>query len=100
MATDKQERTVVHLELNAEHYYFGSVKALCDNLYNAMETVTVKMHPVIDEIKASLIADGALGAIMSGSGPSVFGFFDDFKTAKKAASKFKDNCFIYTGWTY
>ena len=31
MATDKQERTVVHLELNAEHYYFGSVKALCDN---------------------------------------------------------------------
>lgn len=31
MVTDKQERTVVHLELNAEHYYFGSVKALCDN---------------------------------------------------------------------
>ena len=31
MATDKQERSVVHLELNAEHYYFGSVKALCDN---------------------------------------------------------------------
>jgi hypothetical protein len=31
MMTDKQEHTVVHLELNAEHYYFGSVKALCDN---------------------------------------------------------------------
>lgn len=31
MATDKQERSVVHLELNGEHYYFGSVKALCDN---------------------------------------------------------------------
>ena len=31
MATDKQERSVIHLELNAEHYYFGSVKALCDN---------------------------------------------------------------------
>lgn len=31
MATDKQERSVVHLELNSEHYYFGSVKALCDN---------------------------------------------------------------------
>ena len=31
MTADKQERSVVHLELNAEHYYFGSVKALCDN---------------------------------------------------------------------
>ena len=31
MAIEKQERSVIHLELNAEHYYFGSVKALCDN---------------------------------------------------------------------
>ena len=31
MATAKQERSVIHLELNAEHYYFGSVKALCDH---------------------------------------------------------------------
>ena len=31
MSTDKQERTVVHLELSDEHHYFGSVKALCDH---------------------------------------------------------------------
>ena len=31
MEANKQERTVIHLELNGEHYYFGSVKALCDN---------------------------------------------------------------------
>lgn len=31
MDKEKQERTVVHLELNGEHHYFGSIKALCDN---------------------------------------------------------------------
>lgn len=31
MDKEKQERTVLHLELNGEHHYFGSVKALCDN---------------------------------------------------------------------
>lgn len=28
---DKQERTIVHLELNGKHYYYGNLKALCDN---------------------------------------------------------------------
>ena len=31
MEVSKQERSVIHLELNGEHHYFGSVKALCDN---------------------------------------------------------------------
>lgn len=31
MATNKQERSVIHLELDGQHHYFGSVKALCDN---------------------------------------------------------------------
>ena len=31
MATEKQERTVIHLEIGAEHHYFGSIKALCDH---------------------------------------------------------------------
>lgn len=31
MEVNKQERSVIHLELNGEHHYFGSVKALCDN---------------------------------------------------------------------
>ena len=31
MATDKQERSVIHLELDGQHHYFGCVKALCDN---------------------------------------------------------------------
>lgn len=31
MNTSKQERTVLHLEIDGQHHYFGSIKALCDN---------------------------------------------------------------------
>ena len=42
MATDKQERTVIHLELGAEHHYFGSVKALCDHFGKEQIGITYK----------------------------------------------------------
>lgn len=75
------------------------VKTLAQNLVNVMEEVTVSMHPVIGRIKASLLAGGALGACMSGSGPSVFALFDRYETAKKAAAAFKNRFFTYVGWT-
>ena len=31
MEANKQERSVIHLEIDGQHHYFGSVKALCDN---------------------------------------------------------------------
>ena len=42
------------------------------------------MHPIISDIKQNMMANGAIGAMMSGSGPTVFGFFNDNKTAKAA----------------
>ena len=51
---------------------------------NVLETVTIPNHPVIDEIKKHMLSNGAVGAMMSGSGPTVFGLFDDEDTAKKA----------------
>lgn len=51
---------------------------------NVLETVTIPNYPVIDEIKKHMLSNGALGAMMSGSGPTVFGLFDDEDTAKKA----------------
>ncbi len=61
----------------------GVSAALC----NVMESVTAAEHREIDEIKASLLSYGALGAVMSGSGPSVFGIFgaDDPAYAAYAA---------------
>ncbi len=77
----------------------GDIKALCDGMVNVMEEVTIEMHPVIGTIKSELMKSGALGAIMSGSGPSVFGIFENYNDAKRAASKFRKKYFAYAGWT-
>ncbi len=47
----------------------------CAQMHNDLEAVTIASHPVIDTIKHSLIEDGAAAAMMSGSGPTVFGLF-------------------------
>jgi len=58
-------------------------------LCNDLETVTASRHPEINEVKEALLKTGAEGALMSGSGSSVFGLFPDYDsaiTAKKALS--------------
>ncbi len=54
-------------------------------LHNDLEIVTCQRHPVITTIKERLLAGGAAGALMSGSGPTVFGVFDDQDQAGKVA---------------
>lgn len=51
---------------------------------NVLETVTVPAYPVIDEIKRFMVEYGALGAMMSGSGPTVFGIYDTRGKARQA----------------
>ena len=77
----------------------GDIHGLCRGMVNVMEPVTSQMHPVIGSIKNEMLKSGALGAIMSGSGPSVFGIFEKYEDAKKAASKFRKQYFAYAGWT-
>lgn len=62
----------------------GSITKICENLGNVLETVTVREYPVIQEIKDFMISHGADGALMSGSGPTVFGLFTDLEAAQKA----------------
>lgn len=57
---------------------------LSDLLYNVMEEVTVSEYPVIEKIKSIMLENGALNSIMSGSGPTVFGLFDDREKAQAA----------------
>ena len=66
----------------------GSLTALCKNLGNVLEDVTIKMHPVIADIKQKMISLGADGSLMSGSGPSVFGLYSDEDKATKAYEYF------------
>ena len=61
-----------------------NLKKLASLLYNVMEDVTVSEYPIINKIKEVMIAQGAMNSIMSGSGPTVFGLFDDLKKAQNA----------------
>ncbi|HAA04909.1 MAG TPA: 4-(cytidine 5'-diphospho)-2-C-methyl-D-erythritol kinase [Syntrophobacteraceae bacterium] len=55
-------------------------------LENDLESVTIVEFPVIAQIKQWLMNNGALGALMSGSGPTVFGVFSDEARARKVES--------------
>lgn len=66
----------------------GNINDVAKNLSNVMGTVTENMHPIIRGIKNKMIKNGALGAVMSGSGPTVFGIFPDYETAKKSHDSF------------
>ena len=59
-------------------------------IYNVMEDVTVPEYPVIKDIEEILINQGALNAIMSGSGPTVFALFDNRMQAQKAVDILKE----------
>lgn len=60
------------------------LRRLASCMGNVLETVTVPAYPIIDEIKKCMVEQGALGAMMSGSGPTVFGIFDDQTQARRA----------------
>ena len=68
----------------------GRPDILATKLCNILETVTVKRYPTINDIKNALLDDNALGALMSGSGPTVFGLFNDESTAEAASEHIKD----------
>lgn len=62
----------------------GRLEGIYSRLGNVLETVTVAKHPIVSEIKQEMLGNGALGSLMSGSGPSVFGIFDDEEKARAA----------------
>ena len=63
---------------------------VASSMGNVLEAVTVEAYPVIQEIKDVMKKQGALNAMMSGSGPTVFGLFDDKRKAKKAAFRIRE----------
>lgn len=62
----------------------GDVRGMCRKMENVLETVTIPAYPVIQEIKDRMIKCGAAGAMMSGSGPTVFGVFESKEDGLKA----------------
>ena len=67
----------------------GSLQGVIDRLGNVLEGVTIPAYPVIDKIKSRMLALGAAGSLMSGSGPTVFGIFMEEEKAKGAFEQLK-----------
>ena len=89
-----------HLKLNELDYHPDNkavisyikdknIKKIAASLSNVLETVTIPENPIIAELKRYLTEIGAIGSLMSGSGPTTFGIFKNMETAKKAYEKAK-----------
>lgn len=63
------------------------LNGITSRMGNVLETVTIEKYPVIGEIKEAMLKAGALNALMSGSGPTVFGIFDSKEQAERAEKK-------------
>ena len=76
----------------------GSLKGITDKMGNVLETVTVKKYPEIALMKQSLLDSGAENALMSGSGPTVFGIFTEKETADKALMELERTGLVKQGF--
>lgn len=71
-------------------YKSGDLKTVADSMGNVLESVSEKENEIITSLKASMLEGGAVGSLMSGSGPTVFGLFEDMTLASKAGEKMKE----------
>lgn len=67
----------------------GDLDKICACMGNVLEKVTIEDYPVIEEIKNVMKENGAINAMMSGSGPTVFGIYKERKQAKAAGEKIR-----------
>jgi 4-diphosphocytidyl-2-C-methyl-D-erythritol kinase len=68
----------------------GDLKFVAENMKNILENVTLKKHQSLRELKKDFMQMEALGVMMSGSGPSVFAFFDDMMKAQSCYDRMKN----------
>ena len=80
------EQVTEHPDIDgmAESIRQGDYAGVVRRLSNVLESVTVPRYPVIAQIRDFLRENGADGALMSGSGPTVFALYDDRERAKQA----------------
>ncbi len=73
----------------AEALKQGELSGVASRMENVLETVTTKLYPQIEEIKRTMKESGAENAIMSGSGPTVFGLYREKAIAEQSAEKIR-----------
>ena len=78
---------------------FYVIEDVIRELHNDLESVSLQMHPELNDFKQMLMKEGALGALMSGSGPTLFGIFADEKSAEDARGailkKVSSDCMVF-----
>ena len=67
------------------------LKAVSEGMCNVLEEVTIPICPKIADIKAKMLEYGAIGSMMSGSGPTVFGFYPDYESGLAALKEIRKN---------
>ena len=67
----------------------GDMRGIAGRMENVLETVTIREYPVIERIKELMKTEGAENALMSGSGPTVFGIYAEREAAQRAADQIR-----------
>lgn len=82
----KLNEETVHPDIDQLVTYIENkdLHAIAGHMGNVLESVTIPEYPIIAEIKEQMLQSGAINSMMSGSGPTVFGLFEDEEVAKKA----------------
>jgi len=76
----------IHFNL---HKFLKTPEGISHILFNHLEEVVSRKYPQIDVMKKILLSAGALGSLMTGSGPTVFGIFPEEKSATEAYERVK-----------
>ncbi|WP_018131782.1 4-(cytidine 5'-diphospho)-2-C-methyl-D-erythritol kinase [Effusibacillus pohliae] len=81
----KVDEIVIHPDANgmAQALRTGDVERIVSHLGNVLEQVTFRLHPEVARLKQQMVKFGAMGALMSGSGPTVFGITDRESRAQR-----------------
>ncbi len=84
-------RDIPHPDIDAQvkALMAGDLEGVVSNFGNVLEYVTASLHPEIAELEKLMKESGAMNAMMSGSGPTVFGIYKDRVTAEESAEKIK-----------
>ena len=88
--SDKSDEHPNNSEI-CEAINISDYEAVAELMFNVLERVAIKKYSAINTIKEKLFESGAIGAMMSGSGPTVFGIAKTQNEAKKIADSFKDS---------
>lgn len=68
----------------------SDLKGIASKMENVLESVTIKEYPQINELKNLMMEGNALNSLMSGSGPTVFGLFENAEDAYRTKEKIKE----------